>query len=77
MLQIRLQRRSSFCSRPSFIGYGMAGLLRKWLVYPPQMVWPSVLPTIALLDTLHADKEKSNKRTRFFFIVFAAVFIYG
>ena len=32
----------------SFIGYGLAGLTRRFLVYPSRAVWPSNLATIAL-----------------------------
>ena len=59
------------------IGYGMAGMLRKWLVYPPHMIWPWSLPSVALFDTIHGDKEKTGKRIRLFVIVFAAIFFYG
>ena len=32
----------------NFIGYGLAGLTRRFLVYPSRAVWPSNLATIAL-----------------------------
>ena len=32
----------------NFIGYGLAGLTRRFLVYPSFAVWPSNLATIAL-----------------------------
>ncbi|KAI8098759.1 OPT family small oligopeptide transporter [Halteromyces radiatus] len=58
------------------VGYGIAGQLRQTLVYPAKMIWPASLPTISLLRTLNANNEESRWRTRFFFITFAAIFIY-
>ena len=37
------------------IGYGCAGLTRRFLVYPPAMIWPKNLATIALNRALHND----------------------
>lgn len=36
-----------------FLGYGMAGVLRPYLVYPSAMVWPSNLSQISLFRSLH------------------------
>ncbi|OBZ87939.1 Oligopeptide transporter 7 [Choanephora cucurbitarum] len=58
------------------IGYGIAGQLKRFLVDPPNMIWPTCLPTVSLLNTLNADHEESKWRTQFFFIVFACVFVY-
>ncbi len=38
------------------LGYGFAGRLRRVLVYPTKMVWPSLLPMNTLLETLHRDR---------------------
>ena len=35
------------------IGYGLAGLLRPFLVYPNYCLWPSSLPTLVLIRSLH------------------------
>ncbi|KAG1144576.1 hypothetical protein G6F37_006107 [Rhizopus arrhizus] len=59
-----------------FIGYGIAGQLRPYIVYPANMVWPQSLPYISVLKTLNTQKDEAQARTRFFFIVFGAVFIY-
>jgi OPT oligopeptide transporter protein len=37
------------------IGYGLAGLCRRWLVYPPDLIWPTVLQTSNFLNTMHRD----------------------
>ncbi|KAK9234215.1 OPT oligopeptide transporter protein-domain-containing protein [Lipomyces kononenkoae] len=63
-------------------GFGFAGVLRRWVIYPTKAIWPSVLPTIALNRALLAPEKKqmingwSMSRYRFFFIVFVAMFIY-
>lgn len=40
----------------NFIGYGLAGICRRFLVYPAFCVWPTSLVTIALNSAFH-DKE--------------------
>lgn len=58
------------------VGYGIAGQLRPFLVYPPNMIWPTTLPTVSLLRTLNSSKAEARWRTRFFFLVFAGMFVY-
>ncbi|CAO3655326.1 unnamed protein product [Mucor fragilis] len=58
------------------VGYGIAGQLRPYLVYPASMTWPTSLPVVSLIKTLNTDKQEAKWRTRFFFIVFAAIFVY-
>ncbi|KAI9364147.1 OPT family small oligopeptide transporter [Pilaira anomala] len=58
------------------VGYGIAGQLRNFLVYPINMIWPTSLPTVSLLRTLNGSQEESKWRTRFFFMVFSGIFIY-
>lgn len=48
------------------LGYGLAGVLRKSLVYPTKMLWPSVLPLSSLIETLHRERNEMQKRFRFF-----------
>ncbi|KAF3453286.1 hypothetical protein FNV43_RR03726 [Rhamnella rubrinervis] len=61
------------------LGYGWAGLFRKYLVDSPYMWWPSNLVQVSLFRALH-DKEKRPKKGRtrlqFFFLVFACSFAY-
>ncbi|KAJ3276094.1 hypothetical protein HDV01_006264 [Terramyces sp. JEL0728] len=66
-----------------FIGYGVAGLSRRFLVRPAAMMWPGVLPSIALLNSFHEKPEESTESKRytlsrynFFWIIFAFIFIY-
>ncbi|KAI7888024.1 OPT family small oligopeptide transporter [Mucor mucedo] len=58
------------------VGYGIAGQLRPYLVYPANMTWPLSLPTVSLIKTLNTDADEAKWRTRFFFIVFGSIFVY-
>ena len=63
------------------LGYGIAGIMRKFLVWPSAMIWPANLVNCALFRTLHDDNvlnegqevgmKKSRwtmSRLRFFFL---------
>ncbi|KAF8577861.1 OPT oligopeptide transporter [Ramaria rubella] len=60
------------------LGFGLAGLGRRFLVWPAAMIWPGALVNCALFTTLHKHygrKEKKHiSRQRFFFYVFAIAF---
>lgn len=64
------------------VGFGMAGLMRKFLVEPASMIWPSTLVNCAFMYTLHdhskTDPAKTNgwtiSRYRFFLYVFLGSF---
>ncbi|KAL8369992.1 hypothetical protein RB595_000380 [Gaeumannomyces hyphopodioides] len=70
----------------NFIGYGLAGLTRRFLVYPSFCVWPASLVTIALNtafhDTANAKVEGPFRtwwrmsRYRFFLLAFGGMFVY-
>ncbi|KAL9659896.1 hypothetical protein QQ045_024706 [Rhodiola kirilowii] len=61
------------------LGYGWAGLFRKYLVDNAYMWWPYNLISVSLFRALH-EKEKRPKggltRIQFFFIVATASFVY-
>ncbi|KAE9400695.1 OPT superfamily oligopeptide transporter [Gymnopus androsaceus JB14] len=38
-------------------GFGLAGMCRRFLVWPASMVWPQNLVSCTLLNTLHAEEE--------------------
>ncbi|KAM5546451.1 hypothetical protein ABKV19_002450 [Rosa sericea] len=61
------------------LGYGWAGLFRRYLVDSPYMWWPSNLVQVSLFRALH-EKEKRPKggrtRLQFFFLVFVCSFAY-
>ncbi|KAF2664976.1 small oligopeptide transporter, OPT family [Microthyrium microscopicum] len=51
-----------FTISTQMIGLGLAGVFRRFLVYPAAMIWPSVLPNCALFYTLH-DHSKPDPAT--------------
>ncbi|EFW99104.1 small oligopeptide transporter [Grosmannia clavigera kw1407] len=65
-------------------GYGIAGLSRRFLVWPAAMIWPSDLVNAALFYTLHdhspSDPAHTNGwrvgRYRWFMIVFVLAFVW-
>ncbi len=59
-----------------FLGYGIAGLMRKVLVYPKKMLWPANLPVNSMLETLHRPRELSRKPLKIFLTVFACIFVW-
>ncbi|KVH99663.1 Oligopeptide transporter OPT superfamily [Cynara cardunculus var. scolymus] len=69
------------------LGYGWAGLLRKYVVEPSHMWWPSTLVQISLFRALHNDgddgeddpnndNKKRMSRSKFFVIALACSFFY-
>ncbi|KAK0713329.1 OPT oligopeptide transporter protein-domain-containing protein [Lasiosphaeria miniovina] len=70
----------------NLIGYGMAGLTRRFLVYPAYCVWPSSLVTIALNTAFHNDMNYSvygpgsvsyfMSRYKFFMCAAGAMFVW-
>ncbi|KAK7203960.1 OPT oligopeptide transporter protein-domain-containing protein [Myxozyma melibiosi] len=65
-----------------FFGFGLAGMMRRWVIYPVKTVWPTVLPTLALNRALLVPEMRSNihgwtiSKYKFFFIVLIAAFFY-
>ncbi|KAG5612828.1 hypothetical protein H5410_024109 [Solanum commersonii] len=59
------------------LGYGWAGIMRKYVVDPAEMWWPSSLVQVSLFRALH-DKEGEGKTSRgkFFLVVLACSFIW-
>lgn len=58
------------------LGYGMAGVLRKSLVYPTRMLWPSILPLSSLIETLHRERAEMKKKFNFFWVIFGIVAVW-
>ncbi|EXA46879.1 hypothetical protein FOVG_04175 [Fusarium oxysporum f. sp. pisi HDV247] len=69
-----------------FIGYGLAGICRRFLVYPSYCLWPTTLVCIALNTALHDEADMpvpgpfkkiwNTSRFKFFSIAFGAMFAY-
>lgn len=64
------------------MGLGFSGLMRRFVVYPVEAIWPSILPTLALNralllpdsgETVHGWRMS---RYKFFFIFFLISFFY-
>ncbi|XP_056159973.1 oligopeptide transporter 1-like [Syzygium oleosum] len=61
------------------LGYGWAGLFRKYLVDSPYMWWPSNLVQVSLFRALHENEKRpkgGHTRLQFFLIAFIASFAY-
>jgi OPT family small oligopeptide transporter len=63
------------CITTQMFGFGVAGMVSRWLVEPANMIWPQVLSNAALLSTLHSKANQvadgwTITRLRFFLLVF-------
>jgi OPT family small oligopeptide transporter len=64
------------------LGIGLAGLLRRFVIYPVRAIWPSILPTMALNQALLVGEKKRNihgwtiSRYWFFFSFAIGSFLY-
>ncbi|KAG1366730.1 oligopeptide transporter 3 [Cocos nucifera] len=64
--------------KEELLGYGWAGMMRKFLVDPVEMWWPSTLAQVSLFRALH-EKDSPSKgpsRIKFFMIFFVGSFLY-
>ncbi|AGO13839.1 AaceriAGL027Wp [[Ashbya] aceris (nom. inval.)] len=61
-----------------FMGFGLAGLLRPFVVFPARALWPLSMPTIALNNTLLAQNNDKGTSIRKIFFYFAiGMYIYN
>lgn len=70
----------------NFVGYGMAGLTRRFLVWPSFAIWPGTLANLALIKAFHTESNEPVKgpfgrlyrmsRERFFLYAFLAMTVY-
>ncbi|TVY83460.1 Sexual differentiation process protein isp4 [Lachnellula suecica] len=66
------------------IGYGIAGMMRKFLVYPAAMIWPGNLVSVTLMSAMYETETKPDPtifggkiaRYRWFAYVALAAFVY-
>ncbi|GAO19962.1 hypothetical protein UVI_02046140 [Ustilaginoidea virens] len=66
------------------LGYGIAGTMRKFLVYPASMIWPSNLVAVTMMNAMYEKNEVrdpsvlggSMPRYRWFTFVTVAAFLY-
>ncbi|KAK9464709.1 OPT oligopeptide transporter protein-domain-containing protein [Lipomyces arxii] len=65
-----------------YMGFGLAGLVRRLVIYPVKAIWPTILPTLALNRTLLIGEKKHNingwtvSTYRFFFYTMAGSFLW-
>ncbi|BEJ18145.1 hypothetical protein CspHIS471_0704220 [Cutaneotrichosporon sp. HIS471] len=60
-------------------GLTIAGIARRFVVWPASMLWPGVLVSTTILNTLHADSDIGTggmSRQRFFMIMSILAFFY-
>ncbi|KAL4806529.1 OPT oligopeptide transporter protein-domain-containing protein [Aspergillus unguis] len=71
----------------NLMGFGLAGLARRFLVYPSFCIWPRALVTVALNQSLHEERDSeavpgpfkrlyTMSRYKFFLIAFGAMFVW-
>ena len=72
-----------FALAVQFFGFGFAGLLRRFVIFPVTAIWPSVLPILALNRALIKPEKKDEvvngwriTRYNFFMLAFIAMFFY-
>ncbi|KAJ6621184.1 OPT oligopeptide transporter protein-domain-containing protein [Mycena sp. CBHHK59/15] len=60
------------------VGYGLAGMMRSFLVYPTYCVFPNLVPTIQMFDVLFRNQDSilQRKRIKFFWTLFIGIFIW-
>ncbi|RBR18509.1 hypothetical protein FVER53590_30416 [Fusarium verticillioides] len=66
------------------VGYGIAGMLRKFLVYPASMIWPENLVGVTLMNAMYETNDTPDPtiiggrmhRYKWFAIVTACSFVY-
>lgn len=55
------------------LGYGFAGVLRDFLVFPTATWWPTSITSANVLQALHFDRTLASKRVRMFWTVFGCI----
>ncbi|KAL1701488.1 OPT oligopeptide transporter protein-domain-containing protein [Schizophyllum commune] len=58
------------------IGYGVAGMLRTFLVYPTYAFFPTYISVVNLLQSLHFHGSLNEKKRKFFWLAFAGIFLW-
>ncbi|KAK9097026.1 hypothetical protein Sjap_022523 [Stephania japonica] len=56
------------------LGYGWAGIMRKYVVDPAHMWWPSTLVQVSLFRALHEKDDRRMSRGKFFLIALVCSF---
>ncbi|XP_073111639.1 oligopeptide transporter 4 [Elaeis guineensis] len=56
------------------LGYGWAGLMRKYVVEPAHMWWPGTLVQVSLFRALHEKEDRRTSKAKFFVIALGCSF---
>ncbi|KAK9166192.1 hypothetical protein Scep_001383 [Stephania cephalantha] len=59
------------------LGYGWAGLFRRYVVEPAHMWWPGTLVQVSLFRALHEKEDKRMSRAKFFLIAMICSFCWN
>ncbi|OZJ05396.1 hypothetical protein BZG36_01979 [Bifiguratus adelaidae] len=59
------------------LGYGFAGALRSFLVYPRHTYFPTTFPSVVMYDALHRGNILNNKRLKVFWSLFCGIFTWN
>uniref|UniRef100_A0A7N0UXN5 Oligopeptide transporter 4 n=1 Tax=Kalanchoe fedtschenkoi TaxID=63787 RepID=A0A7N0UXN5_KALFE len=59
------------------LGYGWAGIMRKYVVDPAEMWWPSSLVQVSLFSALHKKDNQRMSRAKFFVIALICSFAWS
>ncbi|KAJ3270180.1 hypothetical protein HDV01_000459 [Terramyces sp. JEL0728] len=67
-----------FVALTQFLGYGLAGLGRRFFVKPTAMLWPSVLGQVGFFNSFHGAKSLDSPDSKYtaFWLAFSFMFIY-
>jgi len=65
------------------IGFSIAGVVKRFVVTPPSMIWPDTLLVAVIFNTLHGQETSGTQarggisRLRFFYYVFIGHIFYS
>ncbi|KAJ4860373.1 OPT oligopeptide transporter protein domain-containing protein [Trichoderma breve] len=59
------------------LGYGIAGVMRKYLVYPASMIWPGNLASVAMMNAMYDEASFAYYFIPGFFAQFLSVFAFA
>lgn len=73
----------AFVMSLQLLGFGLAGMMRRFLVKPAAMFWPSTLSSVAMFIGFHEKVDETQpfskyrmSRYKFFWLAVAAFFVY-
>ncbi|KAJ3323213.1 hypothetical protein HDV06_001980 [Boothiomyces sp. JEL0866] len=68
----------AFVGLTQFLGYGLAGLGRRFFIKPTAMLWPTILGQVGFFNSFHDAKglDKPDSKYTAFWIAFAFMFVY-